>query len=175
MDVLTAHNANGFLHAVTLDWQAGFGVAFERNMTAQGCTVQRYTLAAYLERQREQQAARQSGVEISHPSVDASTPALPAVGELVAIPSLGEGTVTRILTWPGGEQAALVTSRRGAGLARPGQWTAAAPPVSGDFGSNSSETAILPSTITTASAPAPSQGDGAGGYRMVSLFEGVAS
>lgn len=173
MDVLTAHNSNGFLHAVTLDWQAGFGVQFEQTMLAQGCTVQRYTLAAYLARQREQQAARQSGVEISHPHVEASTPALPAVGDVVTIPSLGEGTVARILTWPGGEQAALVTSRRGAGLARPGQWTAAVPPVSGDFGSNSSETAILPTTITTALAPAPRTGAG-GGSRMVSLFEGVA-
>lgn len=169
MDVLTAHNSSGFLHAVTLDWQAGFGVAFERNMTAQGCTVQRYTLAAYLERQREQQAARQSGVEISHPPVDTSTPALPAVGELVTIPSLGEGTVDRILTWPGGEQAPLVTSRRGAGLARPGQWTAAAQPAPAPV----TPAPVLATTITTAPAPAPSQGDG-GGCRMVSLFEGVA-
>lgn len=170
MDVLTAHNSSGYLHAVTLDWQAGFGVAFERNMTAQGCTVQRYTLAAYLARQREQQAARQSGVEISHPHVDASTPALPAVGELVTIPSLGEGTVSRILTWPGGEQAALVISRRGSGLARPGQWTAAAPPAPAPV----TPEPILATTITTAPASAPSQGDGGGGYRMVSLFEGVA-
>lgn len=172
MDVLTAHNSSGFLHAVTLDWQAGFGVAFERNMTAQGCTVQRYTLAAYLERQREQQAARQSGVDPA-PELAGPIPSnsLPTVGEAVIIPHLGEGTVARILTWPGGEQAALVTSRRGSGLARPGQWTAAAQPAPAPV----TPEPILATTITTAPAPAPSQGDGAGGYRMVSLFEGVAS
>lgn len=177
MDVLTAHNSRGFLHAVTLDWQAGFGVQFERTMLAQGCTVQRHTLSAYLERQREQQAVRQSGVEISHPRVEASTPALPAIGETVTVPHLGEGTVTGVLTWPDGTRAALVASRRGAGLARPGEWTAStAAPLSGEFRSNSSEPpVVLPAatTITAAAAPALSMGDGAGS-RMVNLFEGLA-
>ena len=171
MDVLTAHNPRGYLHAVTLDWQAGFGVQFEQTMRAQGCTVQRHTLTAYLERQREQQAVRQSGVEISHPRVEASTPALPAIGETVTIPHLGEGTVTGVLTWPDGTRAALVASRRGAGLARPGEWTAAAP-LSGESRSNSP---VVPPTITitAAAAPALSMGDGAGS-RMVNLFEGLA-
>jgi hypothetical protein len=170
MDVLTAHNPSGFLHAVTCDSPAGFGESFARTMRAQGCTVTRRSMADHLAQVRAGRAAP----EISYPPVEPSTPDLPGIGETVTVPHLGEGTVTGVLTWPDGTRAALVASRRGAGLARPGEWTAAAP-LSGESRSNSSEPPALPPIIiTAAAAPASSASDGAGGSRMVNLFEGFA-
>lgn len=119
MDVLTAHNARGYLHAVTCDSPAGFGELFARTMRAQGCTVTRRSMADHL----AQIAAGRAAPQICHPSVEASTPALPEVGATVTVPHLGAGVVITVLTWPDGTQAALVGARNGEGLARPGQWT----------------------------------------------------
>ena len=170
MDVLTAHNPSGFLHAVTCDSPAGFGESFAQTMRAQGCTVTRRSMADHL----AQAGAGRAAPEISHPPVEPPALALPAIGETVTIAHLGEGTVTGVLTWPDGTRAALVASRRGAGLARPGEWTAAAP-LSGKFRSNSSEPPAVPTTIiTAAAAPASSASDDGGGSRMVNLFEDFA-
>ncbi|MCD0164592.1 hypothetical protein [Deinococcus sp. 12RED42] len=119
MDVLTAHNARGYLHAVTCDSPAGFGELFTRTMRAQGCTVTRRSMADHL----AQIAAGRAGPQIGHPPVEAFTPDLPEVGSTVTVPHLGAGVVITVLAWPDGTRAALVRARNGEGLARPGQWT----------------------------------------------------
>lgn len=119
MDVLTAYNPRGYLHAVTCDEPAGFGELFTRTMRAQGCTVTRRSMADHL----AQIVAGRAAPQICYPPVEASTPALPEVGSSVTVPHLGAGVVITLLAWPDSTQAALVRARNGEGLARPGQWT----------------------------------------------------
>lgn len=119
MDVLTAHNARGYLHAVTCDSPAGFGELFARTMRAQGCTVTRRSMADHL----AQIAAGRADHVRTDSRAQVATPDLPEVGATVTVPHLGAGVVITVLTWPDGTQAALVRARNGEGLARPGQWT----------------------------------------------------
>ncbi|GGR62697.1 hypothetical protein GCM10008959_25920 [Deinococcus seoulensis] len=119
MDVLTAHNARGYLHAVTCDHPAGLGELFARTMRAQGCIVTRRSMADHL----AQIAAGRAGHAPTDSPAQAVTPDLPEVGASVTVPHLGAGVVITLLAWPDGTRAALVRARNGESLARPGQWT----------------------------------------------------
>ncbi|MDL2342591.1 hypothetical protein QOL99_00310 [Deinococcus sp. MIMF12] len=129
MDYLQARNARGFLHASTCDWPEGFGEEFRCCMEAQGMTVTRYSpeqLAALrcAPVLGEPQAPEPQEAAAAGPSLAPERP-LPEIGQEVLSPVLGRATVTHYLTWADGSRAAVVESRRGAGLVRPGEWEAA--------------------------------------------------
>ncbi|MBZ9713783.1 hypothetical protein [Deinococcus multiflagellatus] len=160
MDVLTAHNPRGFLHAVTLDWQAGFGASFEQTMQRQGCTVRRYPLADYL---AQQQAGRQNKPTPAPASSTSETPAsgtVPDVGAELVHPLLGRATVTHHVTLDG-RPVAVAASPRGAGLVR--EWQ----PVPAEVAP------VLPAPVAAAAAAETGPPPRAAAV-MPSLFGGLA-
>ncbi|MVN86877.1 hypothetical protein GO986_08880 [Deinococcus sp. HMF7620] len=162
-DVLTAHNPRGFLHAVTLDWQEGFGASFERTMLAQGCTVTRYTAAQYAaHRQAQLLAAKNKPTPKPAPSTpkQGDWTHTPDVGTKLVHPLLGRATVTHHVTLDG-QAVAVAVSPRGASLVR--EW-APVPP---------EEASPLPAPVVPAAAAAVNPAPRAATV-MPSLFGALA-
>ncbi len=127
MNVLTAHTPNGYLHAVTLDSPAGFGLGFERTMTRMGLTVQRRPLAEHLEQQRQMVTAPKPSQNAQNPAPTQAMRslehenALPELGQRIVQNIVGYATVTHFVT-TNGQRVPVATGPRGSGLVKPGQW-----------------------------------------------------